>query len=77
MYALYCNKNKCELKLSQANKNFQRELWTIVTEAPYYYNDNYTFCKDREVLKQLAVDIKNLWLAEAQLMVQKIEAIKI
>ena len=77
MYALYYDKNKYELKLSVANKWQQRELVEIVTDVPYYYNDNYTLCKDRKVLKQLAIEIKNSWLAEAQLLVQKIEAIKI
>ena len=78
MYQLYCNKEKCELKLYKANKNWQNEIQKkLIPNELYHYNDNYTFCTDRKILREFAIDIKNLWMAEAQLLVLKIESIKI
>lgn len=78
MYQLYHNKDRCELKLSKANKNWQSELETkLIPNVPYHYNDCYTFCTDRSVLREWGLKIKTLWLAEAQLQVEKIENIKI
>ncbi len=77
MYVLYHNKDKCELKLSKANKIWERSAGNLIEGVPYCYNTFYTLCTDRKILRQHAIEIKMLWLAEAQMMVQKIENIKI
>lgn len=77
MYQLYHNKQTCELKLSKANKRWQNQLDALISDTPYYYNEYYTFCTKRNVLRELGVNIKMLWLAEAQMQVQKIENIEL
>ena len=77
MYVLYHNRDKCELKLSKATKVWERSKVNLIEGVPYYYNTLYTLCTDRKALKQRAIEIKMLWLAEAQMLVQQIEAIKI
>ena len=83
MYQLYINKKECKLKVEKLQKSFQDygPLLAFVhisaEDDIYDYNDNYKMCKNRRVLVQLAREIKALWLAEAMMVVQNIEEIKI
>ena len=83
MYQLYINKKECRLKVEKLRKTFQNYgpliAFTHISKEDdiYCYNDNYRMCKNRKVLVQLAREIKALWLAEAIMVVQKIEEIKI
>lgn len=77
MYQLYHNKKTCELKLSKAHKSFQNEFKKLIPDIPYHFNDLYTLCTNRKVLRKLGMEIKALWLAEAQMEILKIESIKI
>ena len=83
MYQLYINKNTVELKVSKLKCGlatygpvmmFER---TATDDEIMDYNSNYKISKSRNALVQLAREIKALWLAEAQMAVQKIEEIKI
>lgn len=83
MYQLYIDKKECKLKVEKLRKSFQ-DYGPLIAFAHickeddiYCYNENYKMCKNRKVLVQLARDIKALWLAEAMMVVQKIEEIKI
>ena len=80
---LYINKNTLELKVSKLKRalatygpimRFER---TATDDEIFDYNSNYKISKSRKALVQMGRDIKNLWLAEAMLVVQKIEEIKI
>ncbi len=83
MYQLYIDKKKCKLKVDKLQKSFQDHgsliafAHTSKEDDIYDYNDNYKMCKNRKVLVQLAREIKALWLAEAMMVVQEIEEIKI
>jgi hypothetical protein len=83
MYQLYIDKKECKLKVEKLRKQFQDYGPLIAFEQVgkedeiYDYNDCYKMCKNRKVLVQLAREIKASWLAEAMMVVQKIEAIKI
>lgn len=83
MYQLYIDREGCRLRVEKLQKQFQYHGPLIAFECTskeddiYDYNDNYKMCKNRKVLVQLARDIKALWLAEAMMVVQKIEEIKI
>lgn len=83
MYQLYINKNTLELKVGKLNRGlatsgpvmmFER---TATDDEVLNYNSNYKISKSRKALVQIAREIKDLWLAEAMLVVQKIEEIKI
>lgn len=83
MYQLYIDKKECKLKVEKLRKSFQ-DYGPLIAFAHickeddiYCYNENYKMCKNRKILVQLARDIKALWLAEAMMVVQKIEEIKI
>ena len=83
MYQLYINKNTLELKVSKLQRSFATYgpvmmfEHTATDDEIMDYNLNYKISKSRKVLVQLAREIKNLWLVEAQMEVQKIENIKI
>ena len=79
MYQLYIDKTKLILKVKPLDKHFVGWIdETQLTEDTILtYNDNYKMSKNRKVLVQHAREIKALWLAEAQMIVQKIEEIKI
>lgn len=83
MYQLYINKNTLELKVSKLKRclatygpvmMFER---TATDDEIMDYNSNYKISKSRKALVQMAREIKNLWLVEAQMTVQMIEEIKI
>lgn len=83
MYQLYIDKQECKLKVEKLQKHFQDYgpliafAHTSKEDDIFDYNDCYKMCKSRKVLVQLARDIKALWLAEAIMVVQQIEEIKI
>ena len=83
MYQLYIDKQTLELKISKlkrvlANYGPIVKFESTATDDEIMdYNSNYKISKSRKVLVQLAREIKALWLAEAQMIVQKIEEIKI
>lgn len=83
MYQLYINKTKYKLRVEKLQKQFRYYGPLIAFEQVgkedeiYNYNDYYKMCKNRKVLVQLAREIKALWLAEAMMVVQNIEEIKI
>jgi hypothetical protein len=83
MYQLYISKKECKLKVEKLQKHFQYYGPLIAftqksnEDDIYCYNENYRMCKNRKVLVQLAREIKALWLAEAMMVVQKIEEIKV
>ena len=83
MYQLYINKNTVELKVSKLKCGFATYGPVMMFERTATddeimdYNSNYKISKSRKALVQLAREIKALWLAEAQMAVQKIEEIKI
>ena len=83
MYQLHIDKNTYCLKVNKITKGlaeygpviaFQH---TATDDEIFDYNLNYKISKNRKVLVQLAREIKALWLAEAKLVVQHIEKIKI
>lgn len=83
MYQLYINKNTLELKVSKLKRGLATYGPVMMFECTatdddvLNYNSNYKISKSRKALVQIAQDIKALWLAEAQMTLQKIEEIKI
>jgi hypothetical protein len=83
MYQLYINKEEYKLRVEKLQKQFQYYGPLVAFEQVgketeiYNYNDAYKMCKNRKVLVQLAREIKALWLAEAMIVVQNIEAIRV
>ena len=79
MYQLYINKETCVLKVKPLDKHFRGWIdeTKLTEDSILSYNDNYKMSKSRKALVQCAREIKALWLAEAQMTVQKIEEIKI
>lgn len=74
MYQLYYSKKDSEIKIDKLKKVFQG---IEITDEVKYYNDCFYFCSDRKKLKEKAIEIKNEWISEARIVLEKYESIEI
>ena len=80
-YSLYHNKEelKIRLKLLSKRDSFVKyiEYYEKENLPFFYYNNNYHLGTDRKALKELAIKIKNEWIADLQEKLEVISAIKV
>jgi len=74
MYQLYHNKSDAIIKIEKLKKTFNH---IKVTDEIKFYNSNYFFCLDRNKLKEKALEIKNEWINEAKIILEKYENVNI
>jgi len=74
MYQLYHNKSEIIIKISKVKKVFNH---VKITDEIKCYNDNYFLCSDRSKLKIKALELKNEWVIEAKILMEKYKNINI
>lgn len=74
MYQLYHKKSEGIIKIEKLKKVFSK---VEVTDEIMCFNSVYYLCSDRKKLKEKALEIKNEWVSEAKLLLEKYESIKI
>lgn len=82
IYQLYHNKERATLKVSPMRKafyntNIDKMLAQQDKEYVLYYNTFYLFSFSRKALVQLARNMKEEWIAEAESKVEMYKSIKI
>jgi len=78
-YALYVNKEsfKIEIKLKKINgKRYGMEMY-VDGDIVVRYNSCYYVCGSRKPLKEFALELKNIWIKEAEQNLVLMHSIKI
>ena len=75
-YQLFNKKDEAKIIVEKMKPVFN-DVRHKVNERVWKYNDNYYFSLDKKKLLELAEELKNKWISEAELLLEKYNSIKI